>query len=190
MASFFTQLRLAADVADFQLPERFQLQFRAPAPATREGEEAGAESNEYQRPVIIHRAVLGSLERMIAILTENFAGKWPFWLSPRQVMVVPVTGVVFGYAESVRKQLHDAGFYADVDVSGDTLNKKIRKAELSQCNFICVVGAEEQDEGSVNVRCRDDVGTKAKGQTIPVAAFVKQLDAIKASKTLQSQLSN
>ncbi|KAJ2825190.1 threonyl-tRNA synthetase, partial [Coemansia erecta] len=166
---------------DFQLPERFQLQFR-----TGSVDEAGG----FQRPVIIHRAILGSVERMMAILIENFAGKWPMWLSPRQVLVVPVTGVVYEYAEQVKQQLHSAGFYADVDVGSDTLNKKIRNAEIAQYNFICVVGAQEMDEGSVNVRCRDDVGTKAKGQTVPTATFVQQLEVLKASKSLESKLSS
>ncbi|KAJ2080181.1 threonyl-tRNA synthetase [Coemansia sp. RSA 988] len=169
---------------DFQLPERFKLQFRAPASNSAEG----GDSSEFQRPVIIHRAMLGSVERMFGILIENFAGKWPFWLSPRQVMVVPVTGVVYDYAQAVKKQLHRAGFYVDVDLGGDTLNKKIRNAELAHYNFICVVGAQEQDEGSVNVRCRDDIGTKAKGQTIPTGVFVDQLSKLKLSKSLDSKL--
>ncbi|KAI9505467.1 threonyl-tRNA synthetase [Coemansia sp. RSA 1358] len=172
---------------DFQLPQRFQLQFRAPSSTKGEND---AETSEYQRPVIIHRAVLGSVERLMAILIENFAGKWPLWLSPRQVMVVPVTGVVYDYAQSVQKKLHNAGFYAEVDLGGDTLNKKIRNAELSHYNFICVVGAEEQAEVSVNVRCRDDVGTKAKGQTVPLDAFIAQLNEISSSKSLSSKLSS
>ncbi|KAJ1844269.1 threonyl-tRNA synthetase, partial [Coemansia sp. RSA 2708] len=159
---------------DFQLPERFQLQFRAPR----------ADDGEFQRPVIIHRAILGSVERMIAILTEHFAGKWPLWLSPRQVMVVPVTGAVCEYAERVRQQLHTAGFYVDVDVGADTLNKKIRNAELAQYNFICVVGAREKDEGSVNVRSRDDADTKAKGQTVSIDAFIGKLGALKNKQML------
>ncbi|KAJ1851573.1 threonyl-tRNA synthetase, partial [Coemansia sp. RSA 2703] len=152
-------------------------------------EEADSElGSDFQRPVIIHRAILGSVERMIGILTENFAGKWPMWLSPRQVMVVPVTGVVFDYAQEVRDKLHKAGFYADVDLGGETLNKKIRNAEIAQYNFICVVGAEEQTENSVNVRCRDDVGTKAKGQTIPLDSFIEKVAAIKNTRSLDSKL--
>ncbi|KAJ1723955.1 threonyl-tRNA synthetase [Coemansia erecta] len=171
---------------DFQLPVRFQLHYRAP---NTKGEEGDSElGSDFQRPVIIHRAILGSVERMIGILTENFAGKWPMWLSPRQVMVVPVTGVVFEYAQEVRDKLHKAGFYADVDLGGETLNKKIRNAEIAQYNFICVVGAEEQTENSVNVRCRDDVGTKAKGQTIPLDSFIEQVAAIKNTRSLDSKL--
>ncbi|KAI9505507.1 cytoplasmic threonine-tRNA ligase Trs1 [Coemansia spiralis] len=171
---------------DFQLPQRFQLQFRAPSSTKGEN---NAETSEYQRPVIIHRAVLGSVERLMAILIENFAGKWPLWLSPRQVMVVPVTGVVYDYAQSVQKKLHNAGFYAEVNLGGDTLNKKIRNAELLHYNFICVVGAEEQAEISINVRCRDDIGTKAKGQTVPLDVFIAQLNEISSSKSLSSKLS-
>jgi threonyl-tRNA synthetase len=109
---------------DFQLPIRFNLGYVS-------------ESGDKKRPVIIHRAILGSVERMIAILTENCAGKWPFWLSPRQVMVVPVGPPYDNYADLVRQRLHDAGFMAECDTdAGDTMNKKIRNAQLSQFNFI------------------------------------------------------
>lgn len=109
---------------DFQLPIQFKLSYVS-------------ESGEKKRPVIIHRAILGSVERMIAILTESYAGKWPFWLSPRQVMVIPVGPMFDEYAQEVHKQLHDSGFMSEVDVdAGDTMNKKIRNAQLAQFNFI------------------------------------------------------
>lgn len=109
---------------DFQLPIRFNLSYVS-------------ESGEKKKPVIIHRAILGSVERMIAILTENFAGKWPFWLSPRQVMVVPVGPQFDEYAEQVQQKLYRAGFMAEADTdAGDTMNKKIRNAQLAQFNFI------------------------------------------------------
>ncbi|KAK9765508.1 threonyl-tRNA synthetase [Basidiobolus ranarum] len=165
---------------DFQLPERFELQYRTPQSEDTE--------NTFKRPVIIHRAMLGSVERMIAILTENFAGKWPFWLSPRQVMVIPVTGVFNGYAEKVRQTLHDAGLYAEADLSDNTLNKKIRNAELAQNNFIFVVGGEEESTQSVNIRNRDDAGTKAKGQTMPLNEVMKKMIALKESKSILNQL--
>lgn len=96
-----------------------------------------SESGEKKRPVIIHRAILGSVERVIAILTESYAGKWPFWLSPRQVMVIPVGPTYDDYAEHVKGKLHDAGFMTEVDTdAGDTMNKKIRNAQLAQFNFI------------------------------------------------------
>ncbi|XP_046825558.1 threonine--tRNA ligase 1, cytoplasmic isoform X1 [Vespa crabro] len=130
---------------DFQLPIRFNLSYIN-------------ESGEKTRPVIIHRAILGSVERMIAILTESYAGKWPFWLSPRQVMVIPVGTPFEEYAIEVKTKLWEAGFNAEVDTdSSDTMNKKIRNAQLAQFNFILVVGEKERNAGTVNVRTRDNV---------------------------------
>uniref|UniRef100_A0A8C6PKW1 threonine--tRNA ligase n=1 Tax=Nothobranchius furzeri TaxID=105023 RepID=A0A8C6PKW1_NOTFU len=112
---------------DFQLPIRFNLFLNV---CSRDGD-------DQKRPVIIHRAILGSVERMIAILTESCGGKWPLWLSPRQVMVVPVGPTCDEYAEKVSQEFHSNGFMSDVDAdSGCTLNKKIRNAQLAQYNFI------------------------------------------------------
>jgi len=80
----------------------------------------------HARPVVIHRAIAGSIERFVGILTEHFAGKWPFWMSPRQVLIVPVTPKFYDYGQEVRKILHKEKIYVDVDVSGDILKKKIR----------------------------------------------------------------
>ncbi|XP_071871720.1 threonine--tRNA ligase isoform X1 [Bombus fervidus] len=130
---------------DFQLPIRFNLSYIN-------------ESGEKTRPVIIHRAILGSVERMIAILTESYAGKWPFWLSPRQVMVIPVSSQFDEYAEQVKDKLWNSGIMVEIDTdSSDTLNKKIRNAQLAQFNFILVVGEKELNAGTVNVRTRDNV---------------------------------
>lgn len=130
---------------DFQLPIRFNLSYIN-------------EQGEKSRPVIIHRAILGSVERMIAILTESYAGKWPFWLSPRQIMVIPVGPSLDNYATEVQNKLSIAGFMAEVDIDhSDTLNKKIRNAQLAQFNFILVVGEKEKTAGTVNVRTRDNI---------------------------------
>lgn len=116
-----------------------------------------SENNEKKRPVMIHRAVLGSVERMAAILTENFGGKWPFWLSPRQAKVITVHESVNEYAQNVHQQLFDAGFESEFDRHcNDTLNKQIRNAQLSQFNFILVLGPREMENGTVNVRTRDN----------------------------------
>lgn len=88
------------------------------------------------RPVMIHRAMAGSIERFTAILCEHYAGKWPFWLSPRQILIVPVGVGFYDYAQEVQKIFHSAGMYIDVDLSGNTLQKKIRTGQLSQYNFI------------------------------------------------------
>uniref|UniRef100_A0A8C4ZH94 threonine--tRNA ligase n=1 Tax=Gadus morhua TaxID=8049 RepID=A0A8C4ZH94_GADMO len=130
---------------DFQLPIRFNLSF------------VSHDGDDKKRPVIIHRAILGSVERMIAILTENYGGKWPLWLSPRQVMVVPVGPTCEEYAQKVNQEFHAAGLMTDVDVDpGCTLNKKIRNAQLAQYNFILVVGEKERTSDTVNVRTRDN----------------------------------
>jgi threonyl-tRNA synthetase len=129
---------------DFQLPIRFNLKY------------SSAEGIE-KRPVMIHRAILGSVERMIAILTENYGGKWPFWLSPRQAMVIPVGPVFNEYASEVQQKIFQAGFLCEKDVdAGDTMNKKIRNAQLAQFNFIFVVGEKEMTNKTVNVRTRDN----------------------------------
>lgn len=130
---------------DFQLPIRFNLSYID-------------ENGEKVRPVIVHRAILGSVERMIAILTESYAGKWPFWLSPNQIMIVPVSSQFDEYAFSVKRKLHDSGFMVDVDTDpGDTMKKKIRNAQLAQYNFIIVVGEKEVNAETINVRTRDNV---------------------------------
>jgi len=154
---------------DFQLPISFDLKYKSGKEVTAEdkaaAENVSADSlqgNEkplppgYERPVIVHRAMLGSVERMIAVLTEHFQGKWPFWLSPRQVMVVPVHQDHYPYAEEVAAKLYNAGFYAEADCGEETMNKKVRNAQLSMYNFILVVGQEEIDNRSVNVRTRSN----------------------------------
>ncbi|XP_014998679.3 threonine--tRNA ligase 2, cytoplasmic isoform X4 [Macaca mulatta] len=153
---------------DFQLPIRFNLTY-----VSKDGDD--------KRPVIIHRAILGSVERMIAILSENCGGKWPFWLSPRQVMVIPVGPTCEKYALQVSSEFFEEGFMADVDLDHNcTLNKKIRNAQLAQYNFILVVGEKEKINNAVNVRTRDN---KIHGEILVTSAIVK-LKNLKKSRTL------
>lgn len=137
---------------DFQLPIRFDLTFNAGASTGEDGKKTTSE----ERPVMVHRAMLGSVERMFAVLTEHWGGKWPLWLSPRQMCIVPVDPKFGDYASHVRAQLHNAGFHVECDLSARTLNKKVREAQQAQYNFILVVGQTEVDEGSVNIRTRDN----------------------------------
>uniref|UniRef100_A0A8C5M4N6 threonine--tRNA ligase n=1 Tax=Leptobrachium leishanense TaxID=445787 RepID=A0A8C5M4N6_9ANUR len=151
---------------DFQLPIRFNLTY------------VSKEGDDKKRPVIIHRAILGSVERMIAILCENYGGKWPFWLSPRQVMIVPIGPSCEEYAQQVCKDFFEAGFMADVDVDHScTLNKKIRNAQLAQYNFIFVVGEKEKANNAVNVRTRDN---KVHGE-VSVNSAIEKLLKLKTS---------
>ncbi|KAI3432854.1 hypothetical protein D9Q98_010437 [Chlorella vulgaris] len=128
---------------DFQFPIRFNLQYQA-------------EDGGFERPVIVHRAILGSAERMFAILTEHWGGKWPLWISPRQVMIVPIAESSYDYACTVRRRVRAAGFHVDVDLSSRKMQKKVREAQLAQFNYILVVGEEEKAAGTVNVRTRDN----------------------------------
>ncbi|NXM57834.1 SYTC2 ligase, partial [Illadopsis cleaveri] len=157
---------------DFQLPIRFNLTY------------VGKDGDDKKRPVIIHRAILGSVERMIAILAENYGGKWPFWLSPRQVMVVPVGPASEQYAQQVCNQFFEAGFMSDVDLDQScTLNKKIRNAQLAQYNFILVVGEKEKASNAVNVRTRDN---KVHGE-ISVSSAIEKLKKFKTSRILNAE---
>ncbi|TRZ21434.1 hypothetical protein HGM15179_005655 [Zosterops borbonicus] len=157
---------------DFQLPIRFNLTY------------VGKDGDDKKRPVIIHRAILGSVERMIAILAENYGGKWPFWLSPRQVMVVPVGPTSEQYAQQVCNQFFEAGFMSDVDLDQScTLNKKIRNAQLAQYNFILVVGEKEKANSAVNVRTRDN---KVHGE-ISVSSAIEKLKKFKTSQILNAE---
>ena len=88
------------------------------------------------RPVMIHRAIIGSFERFVAVITEHFAGKWPFWLSPRQVLVIPVMPTVNDYVEEVQQLLRSQKIHADIDISGNTMKRKIVFGQLAQYNFI------------------------------------------------------
>jgi len=130
---------------DFQLPQRFDLTYTS-----------GDENNRFPRPVIIHRAILGSVERMFAILIEHTGGMWPLWLSPRQIMVVPIAPKYYDYANKVKARFHELAFYIEVDDSKEKLNKKIRNAQIAHWNYIFVVGEEEENNGTVNVRTRDN----------------------------------
>ncbi|XP_072472941.1 threonine--tRNA ligase 2, cytoplasmic [Notamacropus eugenii] len=157
---------------DFQLPLRFNLTY------------VSKDGDDKTRPVIIHRAILGSVERMIAILSENYGGKWPFWLSPRQVMVIPVGPTCEEYALQISEEFFEAGFMADVDLDQScTLNKKIRNAQLAQYNFILVVGEKEKINNAVNVRTRDN---KIHGET-SVASTINKLKKLKESRTLHAE---
>jgi len=152
---------------DFQLPIRFQLEYKAAGTSSNSNNSNSNSSKSnsnlnvdndesFQRPVMVHRAMLGSVERMAAVLTEHWGGKWPFWLSPRQCIVVPIDLKFVEYAYDVQQLIHESGYYVDVDDSTNTLNKKVREAQVSQYNFILVVGEKEMLSKSVNIRTRDN----------------------------------
>lgn len=154
---------------DFQLPERFNLHYVSE-------KEGGAK----ERPVIVHRAVLGSVERMMSILTEHFGGKWPFWLSPRQCIVLAISDQFDDYSAQVKSDLYAAGFECDFNMDqGTTLNKKVRNAQLDNYNFILVVGEKEKQRGTVNVRTRDN---KVHGE-VSVEEVIRRFGELDKSRT-------
>lgn len=121
---------------------------------------------------------------MIAVLTESFGGKWPFWLSPRQAMMVPIGPVFNDYARSVAAKLRAEGFCCDVDTDdGTTMNKKVRNAQLAQYNFIFVVGEKEKSNDTVNVRTRDNKVHGEKSVEGVIAKFKELAD----SRVLKSE---
>jgi threonyl-tRNA synthetase len=142
---------------DFQLPQRFELEYKC--------EEAGS----FDRPVMIHRAILGSVERMFAVLLESFAAKWPFWLSPVQVAVIPVHQDTYGYAQEIGDQLKAAGYWVEVDDSKKRFPKKMLEAQRALFNYILIVGVSEQEKGSVNVRPRGSEDS----EEMPFAKFLE-----------------
>lgn len=147
---------------DFQLPLRFNLRYqieRAQLEASKTGltPTCGDEASlpvGFARPVILHRAILGSVERMVAVLCEHYGGKWPFWLSPRQCMIVPVSEDAYEYACYVRDALRSRGLFSEVDLGSGTLKKKVREAQVAQWNYIMVVGKSEEEKMEVNLRAR------------------------------------
>ncbi|KAK9479594.1 hypothetical protein V1514DRAFT_327644 [Lipomyces japonicus] len=165
---------------DFQLPERFGLEYHSQTTTTTT--DGNTTTTQYARPVMIHRAILGSVERLTAILTEHFAGKWPFWLSPRQALVVPVGPKYYDYATEVRQVLFDAGFEVDADLGPNTLPKKVRNGQLQQYNFLLIVGQEELDTRSVNARSRDDPATQTKGEAVALDEIIARFTALKQSR--------
>ena len=128
---------------DFNLPERFELDYIA------------ADGSK-QQPIMIHRAIFGSLERFFGIMTENYAGDYPFWLAPEQVRLLPVTDEVQPYAEQVLDQLTKAGVRATIDRNGDRLGKLIRTGEQMKIPVLAVIGAKEAEQNAVSLRSRRD----------------------------------
>jgi len=151
---------------DMSLPERFDL--------TYEGKDG-----KKHRVVMIHRVIYGSLERFLGILIEHYAGKFPLWLNPVQVKILPLADRFNDYADEIRKQFHNAMIRVEMDDRSESLNKKIREAQLEQVNYILIVGEKEKKDKTVNVRTRDG---KVHG-TVNVDKFLdKVLEEIKERK--------
>jgi threonyl-tRNA synthetase len=154
---------------DMALPDKFELEYTA------------ADGSRL-RPVMIHRAIFGSIERFMGILIEHFMGRFPLWLSPVQVRVLTVADRHEEYAKEVAKQIKDAGFQVSVDAQSDSVSKKVRNAQLDQVNYILTVGEKEMADRTAALRTRDNV---VHGE-IKIDEFIKTIDKERKERSLTS----
>lgn len=153
---------------DYNLPERFDLEYVA-------------EDGSRKRPVMIHRAPFGSLERLIGILIEEYVGDFPFWLAPVQVRIVQVNETLFPYAKEVADKMRSLGIRAEADTSGDRMNKQIRNAEKAKIPVIAVVGDKEVETNSLSIRLRAAGGNSSDLGAIPVTEVIERMKLAIAS---------
>lgn len=143
---------------DFQMPQRFDLTY------------VGSD-NEEHRPIMIHRVIFGSIERFIGILIEHYAGKFPAWLSPVQVQILPIVDKHFEYAKKLKEQMQAKGIRVEVDTRNEKIGYKIREAQLSKVPYMLVIGDKEIESEEVAVRSRD----KGELGTVAVQSFIQDL---------------
>jgi len=153
---------------DYNAPERFQLRYVG-------------EDNAEHVPVVIHRAVSGSLERFIAILIEHFAGAFPVWLAPEQIRVLPISDELRTFAAEVADQMRAAGLRATLDDRSETLNYRIREGEVMKVPYMAVVGKREAEAGTLAVRAR---GAGKKQEIVPIAEFIERVRSEALSRAL------
>lgn len=153
------QWQLGTVQVDYNLPERFDLEY------------IGAD-NQKHRPVMIHRAPFGSMERFVAVLIEHTGGKFPLWLTPDQFIVLPISDKYTEYAHSVKRRLEDMGLRGGVDERSEKTGKKIRDAELNKIPYMLIVGEKEQAEDAVSVRKQGEGDLGA----FTLADFAKRID--------------
>jgi threonyl-tRNA synthetase len=151
---------------DFQLPQRFDLEYQS-SDGTR------------QRPVMIHRALFGSIERFFGVLTEHYAGAFPPWLAPVQVRAIPVADAFTPYLEKVVAQMRSAGIRVDIDASDDRMQKKVRNAQMEKIPFMLIAGEEDQNAGAVSFRYRN--GEQKNG--VPIQAAIDEVLAAVKNRT-------
>jgi threonyl-tRNA synthetase len=159
--------QMATIQADYQLPQRFDLEYRAA-------------DGGFERPVVIHYAIYGSFERFIGIITEHYGGAFPLWLAPVQVMVVPIADRHLDYAASVRDALTAAGLRAEVDDRSERMQLKLRDAQEQKMPVMVVVGDRDIEAGAVSPRLRN--GESSQG--VALDEFIAELQGRVASREL------
>jgi threonyl-tRNA synthetase len=153
---------------DFNLPARFNLEYVA-------------EDGTRKQPVMVHRALFGSVERFFGVLIEHFAGAFPIWLSPVQVALIPISEKHVDYANKVADQLKAAGVRVHVDDRNEKMNARIREQTMQKVPFLLVVGEKEAEAGTVNVRVR---GQQQPEGTYPATEFVERVTKLIATKAV------
>ena len=166
------QWQLGTIQVDYNLPERFDLTYKG-------------SDNELHRPVMIHRAPVGSMERFIAILLENTAGNFPLWLMPEQAIILSLSEKYENYAKKVLDLLENHEIRATVDNRNETIGRKIREAEVQKLPFMLIVGEEEEKNGTISVRRHGDAGKSNQTMTIEAFAALVQEEVDKTLKTFQ-----
>jgi threonyl-tRNA synthetase len=166
------QWQLGTIQVDYNLPERFDLTYKG-------------SDNELHRPVMIHRAPFGSMERFIAILLENTAGNFPLWLMPEQAIILSLSEKYENYAKKVLDLLENHEIRATVDNRNETIGRKIREAEVQKLPFMLIVGEEEEKNGTISVRRHGDAGKSNQTMTIEAFAALVQEEVDKTLKTFQ-----
>ncbi len=152
---------------DFNLPERFELEFIG-------------NDNQPKRPIMVHRALFGSVERFFGVLIEHYAGAFPFWLAPVQISVMTITDRINEYGEKIAKELKEAGFRVETDFRSEKIGAKIRNAQVNKVSFMLVLGDQELEQGKVAVRERKlgDIGQMS------LDAFMEIVKKMKENKTI------
>ena len=150
---------------DFQLPQRFDLEY-------------AASDGTHQRPVMIHRALFGSIERFFGVLTEHYSGAFPPWLAPVQAMAIPVADVYNDYLYDVLSQLKKAGIRAEIDTSDDRMQKKVRNAQLQKIPFMLIAGEEDMQANALSIRYRN--GDQKNG--LPIADVIAEIAKVVAER--------
>lgn len=156
---------------DMALPEKFGLEYTD-------------QDGKIKRPVMVHRAIFGSIERFLGILIEHFAGRFPLWISPRQVRVLPIADRHHEFANQIKDQLKTLGIQVEIDLAAESLNKKIRNAQLDQVNYMITIGDKELEEGKISIRHREGM----QQNQIDLAFFVQKIQEEIKDKSLKSYL--
>jgi threonyl-tRNA synthetase len=151
---------------DFQLPQRFELEY-------------SAADGSRQRPVMIHRALFGSIERFFGVLTEHYSGAFPPWLAPVQVVGIPVAEAFADYLADVIKQMKNAGIRAELDASDDRMQKKVRNAQMQKVPFMVIAGEEDMAASAVSFRYRN--GEQKNG--IPIKDAISEIQKVVVERT-------